>query len=291
VLKVLISVRLAVTLPIVAAVAVLASAAHAAPSYTAPVYTIVSEDSRDAGAVLSVRIETRVGDVELKELAEAIRLRRPIGKAAVALISFYLTGAAISGPAWAEVRFGGPTTVAIKGLRREEEDAYKAVAARDPRNVVGVWLTSPPALGGMLTIYREADRRLYAEWRLRSGQISVDEVTEWVGNRGRRYTVAGGDGSYYQALWNGQLELGLGGQTLAVAERLAVERKPVPVIAETATNKTVAASGSLPTVDPALNGAAPALIGASPAGRLASKPKAKGPQTVSDLTRAAIGAF
>ncbi|MFN0217559.1 MAG: hypothetical protein ACKVP4_01965 [Hyphomicrobium sp.] len=248
-----------------------------------PAFKIVSEDSRDAGVALSVRLEARLTDAELKSLADGLRLRRPAGKPQVTALNVYLKGMDLDAAPWAEVRFAPDARVTVKGLRRDEEDAYRAQATADLRTIVGVWLTSPPALPGMLLIYRDKERRQYAEWSLRNGQKTVDEVYESIGGRGRRYDIAGSGGGYYLALWNGALQLGDKGSIIAVAERLTFEKKPVAIAAP------VTASGTGPiAVEP---GAPPLPSPSKPVLVKKSKPAPKNQHTVSDALATAIRAY
>lgn len=195
-------------------------------------YKVVSEEQRDDGASLVIRLERRLSESQLSALADVVRLKRLQNKPQIASIAFHLPASPLTAPAWATARFHPETRVAIAGLRREEEDAYRAAAATDARQIVGVWLTSPPALPGMLTIFRDRDRRFFAEWRLRSGQKTLDEVHQSIGSRGKRYDIAAAGGGYYLALWGGALQLGDGDAVIALAERLDFEKKPLaPAVA------------------------------------------------------------
>ncbi|MGQ0457723.1 MAG: hypothetical protein ACT4OU_11745 [Hyphomicrobium sp.] len=218
------AVVLVVATPMAAPVADAAQDADAVPQ-------IVSEDARQDGVALSVRIQGRLTEADLKRVADTLRLRRAAGKPPIESLAFYLPGMDIAGQPWADATFAPDPRVVVKGLRREEQDAYRAEASADARDVVGVWLTSSPAPLGLLTIYREPGRKLFAEWRLRNGHKSVDEIYESVGNRGRRYDIAGSDGGYYLALWSGALQLGDRSSVIAVAERLTFEKKALEVIA------------------------------------------------------------
>lgn len=220
-----------------------------------PSYKIISQDNLSnggtAGAVrVSVRIDGRQSEAALKTIADEVRARLPAQKV-VRSVGFYLSGMPLTAAAWAEVSQSPVQKVTVSGLRLEEEIAYSQEAALDTRNRVGVWLTSPPALPGRLTIYRDAKGKVFAEWQLRSGQTTTDTLNEARGNRGRRFDIAGGDGGYYQMGANGTLELGNGTTVIAVAEPL----KP-------AVPKTPEAAAALPAVMPKTTAAA---VSAAPA--------------------------
>lgn len=259
-----------------------------AASEAQPAFKIVSEDARDAGAALSVRIQGRLSEADLKRLADEVRQRRPAGKPPISTLAVFLPGMEIVGPPWAEATFAPDARVVVNGLRRDEEDAYRAAASTDVRDVVGVWLTSPPAPPGVLTIYREPGRRLFAEWRLRNSHKTIDEVYESVGNRGRRYDIVGSGGGYYLALWSGGLQLGDRSSVIAVAERLHFEKRTeAPVAAAPSSEKPATAASAI-----AVEGTAPPAIGTS-AKRTVGKDKAKPPaQTVlSDALATALRGY
>lgn len=186
-------------------------------------FRVFSEDGPPEARRMSVRLEHRLTAAELASIADSIKAHQPAGKTA-ALVAFFLPGAKGGERAWAEAKFGSATQVTINGLRQDEEEAFKATAARDGRDVIGHWLTSPPALSGMLTIAREKSGKLTAEWNLRNGQKTADEVVESRAHNGRRFDVVGGGGSYYLATWGGPLELGQKSSVIAVAERLQVDK-------------------------------------------------------------------
>lgn len=194
-----------------------------------PGYRIVSVDG-DAGArKLSVRIDNRLSEPAAKELAKALSEKPKTGER-IATVNFYLPGGELSEGPWGVARIeAAGVQLNVLGLRAEEEAAFRAEAEADTRDVAGVWLTSPPALPGKLTIVRGAKGRFFAEWHLRSGQKTTDELTMSRASRGTRYDVAGGDGAYYLAAWNGSLQLGDATRIIATAEKLIVEKKPAPV--------------------------------------------------------------
>lgn len=260
------------------------SVANAAQTPSASLYEIVSEERRDSGAALAVRLQRRLSEVDLKGLADALRLKRPANKSRVETVAFFLPGSSLSSHAWAVARFDPDARVTIAGLRREDEDAYRAVAANDQRMVIGVWLTSPPALPGMLTIFRDRDRRIFAEWRLRSGQKTLDEVHQSIGSHGKRYDIAASGGGYYLALWDGALQLGDGNAVIAVAERLVFEKNPEQAAVD-ATSAKALGKASEP---PAIGAAEPKSI--RPAKRAAARVKAKREQSASDVLSAALRA-
>ncbi len=210
-------------LRVAAAMAVCATGALAGPAFQ-----IVSEDDSAGVRSLAVRIENRVAESDLRQWAKTLRASRADGKAP-AKIAFYLPSMKLAQAPWAEIRFDAETKVSINGLRFDEVQSFSADVASDHRAVIGHWLTSPPALPGKLTILREKSGRLIAEWHLRNGQKTVDELREGRSQRGRRYEITDADGGYYLMLGSGDLELGQNGAAIAVAERLipAVTAKTV----------------------------------------------------------------
>lgn len=251
----------------------------------APHYKVVSVDGEPTARKLSVRIDNRLSEAAAKELAKALSDKTKAGER-VATVNFYLPDGELSEGPWGVARIeAAGIQLNVLGLRAEEEAAYRAEAENDTRDVVGVWLTSPPALPGKLTIVRGAKGRFVSEWHLRSGQKTTDELTMTRVSRGTRYDVVGGDGAYYLAAWNGSLQLADATRIIATAEKLAVEKKPATVAAnkkEPAAAKTqslahapqvkdgAGASGSEPA--PAQQGAA-AAAGTSPAATVSESPR------------------
>ena len=223
-----------------------------------PPYRIVSEDRSGDGLTVAVRLAARATDADLIAIAERVKAKKP-ATPGVNAISFYLDTAKLSDPPWADIRFEPAPKVTVRGLRFDEEQAYRAAAASDPRPLLGVWLTSPPAMPGKLSFWREKGGKFFAEWHLRNGQKSIDELVESRAQRGRRYEIAGANGGYYLALWSGGLELGDKSQVIAVAERLMFDaQKPVtaqevvkaPDVATAAQPLTETTAGPLPGTIP-----------------------------------------
>ena len=219
---------------------------RAVPSYATPVYRIVSQDAAAAadGVRVSVRLEARQTASDLKLIADDVRARLPRNTSCEAS-RFILPTTALTGNAWAEVKTSPAVAVTIYGLRLDEEEAYRADASADTRNRIGVWLTSPPALAGRLTLYRDTKGKTFAEWQLRNGQKTTDDVSESRAKGGRRFDIAGGDGGYYRLDGNGTLELGNARSVIAIAEPFKLTA-PKPVVdgpAVAPPTKTPAATG------------------------------------------------
>lgn len=194
--------------------------ARAAGAASAPV--VVSEDARAGGVALSVRLVERLSEADLRALTETTIKAQSPGKAVLS-VAYYLPGENLAMQPWAEARVMPEIKLSIHGLRRDEVEALRASTAADPRPLLGAWLTSPPALPGKISIWRDKGK-VFAEWQVRSGQTTVDEVREWRSNRGRRFEISGADGGYYLILGNGALELGDKTHVVAVAERLNIEK-------------------------------------------------------------------
>jgi hypothetical protein len=247
-----------------ALVAVVASSVAAAAEQ-AQSFRVISEDGPAEARRLTVRLDRRLSETDLAAIANALKAHQKAGTTTAAA-AFYLPVMTTKDRAWAEAKFAASTQVAINGLRLDEEDAFRAAASRDGRDVIGHWLTSPPALTGMLTIVREKSGKLVAEWHLRNGQKTSDEVIESRAHNGRRFDVSGGDGSYYLATWSGPLELGQKSNVIAVAERLIVQKAEVAK-AESAKPQTAKPAAS----DAKLSSAASATVPAGDAPVAATK--------------------
>lgn len=225
----------------------------------APAFQIVSEDGDAAARRLAVRAGQRLSEPDLKAMAETIKARQPAGTV-IEVIRVYLPDMKLTQNAWAEVHPAGGGKVVINGLRADEIEAYRAEAAGDTRAVIGVWLTAPPAMPGRLTIWRDKSGKVSAEWRLRNGEKSVDELIESKVSNGRRFDIVGAGGGYYLATHGGDLELGQKSNVIAVAERLTFEKAPVK--AEPIKNSKTGATAVLAAEPPKPHGteAVPAHI-------------------------------
>lgn len=210
-------------------------------------HKVLSIDGPKDARSIFARIPERLSEQVVGELAAQIAADIPSGEK-VASISFFLPETDLGSQPWAITRFDHvPPVISVLGLRAEDEAAFRAQAQKDPRDVIGVWLTSPPALAGKLTLLRTKDG-MVAEWLLRSGQMTYDKLTVVRTSRGTRYNVIGGDGAYYLAARDGTLLLGDATRVIAVAEKLPVDPNARIVINQDAK------SGSSPSL-PAFAGA------------------------------------
>jgi hypothetical protein len=223
-----------------------------------PPYRIVSEDRAGDGLTVAVRLAARATEADLIAIAQRLKANKP-ATPGVNAISFYLDAAKLIDAPWADVHFEPAARVTVRGLRLDEEQAYRAAAMTDPRPLLGVWLTSPPAMPGKLSIWREKGGKAFAEWHLRNGQKAIDELIETRAPRGRRYEIAGANGGYYLALWGGGLELGDNKHVIALAERLSFDApKPAPA------QDAVKAPDATPAAQPLTETAAAPLPGTGP---------------------------
>ncbi len=140
-------------------------------------HKIVSEDGAGQERTIAVRIDQRAPEADIKALAFTLRDKAKPGKAP-AVVRFYLSAMALSDAPWAVMRFHEGAHLDISGLRHEEVQAFTAEAAADTRDIQGVWLTSAPALPGKLTIWRTSKGQRFAEWHLRTGKKTIDELIE-----------------------------------------------------------------------------------------------------------------
>ena len=184
-------------------------------------YRIISEDVSTASSarLVAVTIPHRVGEPEIARIAEAVRAKEnaPYEKT---IVSLYLPAMKSGQGPWAAAAFQPALRVSIFGLRLDEEQAAFAAVAADRRNLVGVWLTAPPAPSGWLTIFTDGGKT-FAEWHLRNGTTSVEELVESRDHRCRRLTPQSAGNEYYLLGWTGELELRDGAAVIAIGERLA----------------------------------------------------------------------
>ena len=143
---------------------------------TVPSYKVIAEQKSDSYRAVDIRIEQRLDETDLAAIANAIvgREQRPHART---IVNFLLPTARPGDQPWASATLLREVRVKIPGLRLDEERLFTAEAHADRRDVIGAWLTSTPATPGRLTIFREG-KRLYAEWRLRSGVTTKDELSE-----------------------------------------------------------------------------------------------------------------
>ncbi len=224
--------------------AVLTSAALAGE--TQP-YQVVSEDGAPQALHIAVRLERRMSEPDLKAVSEALKARHSPDKT-LAAVSFYLPAMKLTQSPWAEARFAPASKITVNGLGLNEEAAYRAEAESDPRDVIGVWITAAPAVPGLLTIWRDKYGKTFAEWRLRNGQKTSDELEESKAKSGRRFDVVGANGGYFLMTWGGDLELGEKSAVIAAAERLQIDRSKAAKLAKAAAAKPAAVSTTSPSV-------------------------------------------
>ncbi|HMN38873.1 MAG TPA: hypothetical protein PKD49_14330 [Hyphomicrobium sp.] len=253
-----------------------------------PEYKTVSIDGPDGARIVAVRLNERISEQALYDIASDLSAKRKSAEE-LASISFFLPKADLAAQPWAIARFADARpSVSILGLRAEEEALFRSEAQHDTRDVVGVWLTSPPALPGKLTILKSKDGFI-AEWHLRSGEKTFDNVSASQTPRGVRYTVAGGEGAYYLATRGGELLLGDATRIIATAERLPVDPRaePAPVAAQAG---AVQPAGKEPTGISSTASAPPAAtLTARPRERRAARvPAAREGASVADLMRGAV---
>ena len=242
-------------------------AAAVEPAGPLPAHNTVSEDLSDQRRSVFVRLERRLDEPDLLRLAEHIRdrSRRTFARTQV---NYFLPGAPLNQGAWASVQFNPETKVMVHGLRREDEDLFLREHHADRRALLGAWLTSPPAAPGCLSIYSDRGH-VYAEWRLRNGQKTLDELQDSMSKAGRRFDVQGG--GFYVLARSGELEIWDKTTLIATAERIRPEHLALPV--------AVALGPKLPPVVTVAPSRAPPVELASPA-----QPEPKSPLAVAAVT-------
>lgn len=188
----------------------------------APLHDVISEDESGGRRVISVRLKERLVEADLLQVAGTIKgtSKEP---AAPMLVAFYLTGMPLDQGAWASVSFAPDAKAKINGLKREEQEQFEATLAVDRRQLVGAWITDMPAAPGRLVIFRDKGKP-FAEWLLRSGRKSVEELIEVRGSRGSRFDPRAGSADYYLLKANGSLELRNKQRLIAIAERMEIPK-------------------------------------------------------------------
>lgn len=193
-------------------------------------YRIVADQRGDTSRTVDVRIERRLDESELSVIANAIA-DRDAKPATRITINFVLPSARQGDAPWASATLHREVKLKVAGLRLEEERLFRAEAQADRRAVIGSWLTSTPATPGRVTIYRE-DNRLFAEWRMRSGVTTRDEVRETKVATGRRFDLRSGVGDdHFIMIGNGDLEMRAKGTLITVAERIRDTDSKLPAVA------------------------------------------------------------
>ena len=191
----------------------------ASPSSAAETaFRIVNEDVSTQRRSLTVRIPQRIAEPQLLELAQQLQTGDPRTFSRT-YINFVLPSMTADQGAWAIVLFSPEPKVSVLGLSRADEDQLVAEHAADKRPLLGSWLTSPPAMPGRLTIYSDHGK-IFAEWRLRSGQKTTDELRDVVSKSQRRFDVIGG--GYFVLSRSGDLEIWDNTIRIATAERIGL---------------------------------------------------------------------
>jgi hypothetical protein len=179
-------------------------------------FHVVSEETSEQRRSFAVRLEHRIDEATLMKIATTLKARaqREVAKTQV---SFFLPGMPINQGSWANVLFSPDAKLVVSGLRLEDEELLQAEFKADTRSMLGSWLTSPPAPAGRLTIYSDHGR-IFAEWRLRSGMKSVEELRDSHAGKARRFEMSGG--GYYVLTKSGDIEIWDQTTLIAVGERM-----------------------------------------------------------------------
>lgn len=246
------------------ALLVLAAAAtltgEALASDMLPPYRVVAEEKTEANRTVDVRIDRRLEEGEVTAIANAIVNREPKPFMRT-IVNFVLPMAKPGEPPWASASLVRELKVRIPGLRLDEERQFVTEARADRRDVIGHWLTSTPATPGRITIFRE-NKRLYAEWRMRSGVRTQDEVTETRTSSGRRFDLKqAANDDHFVIVAGGDLEIRSKGQMIALGERVKDGALAAPTVAASRDRSTTEVASWPPvptsTIEP-VRAAAPA---------------------------------
>ncbi len=192
-----------------------------------PAYSPVSEDISEQRRAVYVRVERRIDEDDLLRIAGQIEAKgkKPFART---YVNFILPGMPVNQGSWASVLFAPEPKVMVHGLSRSDEELFLSEHRADTRPLLGSWLTSPPAAPGRLTIYSDHGK-VFAEWRLRGGQKTVDELRDSTAKPVRRFDVPGG--GYYVLTRSGELEIWDKTTLIATAERIRPEHMASPAMA------------------------------------------------------------
>jgi hypothetical protein len=213
---------------LVLAIAILGSTANCrAENATLPLFDVISQDVAEQRRSVAVRVARRLDDTELAQIGETVRARdkRAFTRTHV---NVFLPGQSLTQGPWASVLLAPEPKVVVHGLRRDDEEMFLAEHRADRRPMLGSWLTSPPAVPGRLTIYSDAGR-IYAEWRLRSGQKTLEELQDGPALKsGRRFDIPGA--GFYVLTRTGELEIWDKSTLIATAERIRPDHLALPAV-------------------------------------------------------------
>ena len=192
-----------------------------------PAYKPVSEEISEQRRAVYVRVDRRIDEDDLLRIAGQIEAqgKKPFART---YINFILPGMPVNQGAWASVLFAPEPKVMVHGLSRSDEELFLSEHRGDTRPLLGSWLTTPPAAPGRLTIYSDHGK-VFAEWRLRSGQKTVDELHDSTTKSVRRFDVSGG--GYYVLTRTGELEIWDKSTLIATAERIRPAHLALPAMA------------------------------------------------------------
>ncbi|MEQ1695336.1 MAG: hypothetical protein ABL901_05775 [Hyphomicrobiaceae bacterium] len=220
-------IRLIAMLGVAAGLVVSVPGAVQADMRELPAYNSISEDLSEQRRAVYVRVDRRIDEDDLLRIASQIEARgkRPFART---YVNFILPGMPVNQGAWASVLFAPDPKVMVHGLSRSDEELFLSEHRADGRPLLGSWLTSPPAAPGRLTIYSDHGK-VFAEWRLRGGQKTVDELHDSTVKSVRRFDVPGG--GYYALTRSGELEIWDKTTLIATAERIRPENLALPAMA------------------------------------------------------------
>lgn len=251
-------------------VALLLAAAAPLAAEPLPPHKVVAVDDGESRRLVSVRLDRRVSEADLVHIANAAHKGVAEGKRM--LVNFYLAGQKLTEASWASASFAPTLKITIHGLSLEEEAAYLDEAARETRPVIGMWLTQAPAVPGLLTIAREKGK-LYADWRVRGGHRTVEEVVETRGPHGRRFDITTDPTQYYVLIKGGELELREKTGLIAVAEPVKPDAMSARATPMPAPPKAPAKSAQqVPQVIVPAAGPPPSPLAEAPAGPAVKSP-------------------
>lgn len=174
-------------------------------------YSVIHEETmQNVKRSIDVRLEQRVSEAELKDIAQALKNKEK-KRYKRTFISYYLTGMEVGAGAWATTHYNPGLEVKILGVTAEaaKKASNASLAQNTSRDTIGVWLDDRPYIGATVTIYRESSK-LYVESKFKDGSTLTEEVNEIQTPSGTKLVKKGGNphGEYRILDKEGNLQAG-----------------------------------------------------------------------------------
>ena len=150
------------------------------------VYTVTNEESfGEEKLSLEIRLERRVSEEELKEIAMELKNARS-EKYKRTFIGYHVAGMPTNTGYWATTHFNPDLEVRILGLSPDEVTDLSTKPEVENRDEIGRWLDDRPFLGKRVVIFRE-NGKLFMESTYDDGSSGIKELVESKSALGRRF--------------------------------------------------------------------------------------------------------